>query len=284
MNVWTTQSTEDASSILVPNTTECSPPLSRASDSAMMGQRPSPQVAAVNSRNECDLGDFPPSAVPGQVAEDSRDQRSSPKPPGTAHDAFDATKECSTPNIVLFRKSPSYFANFTLSRFVVGSVEYSCGEQFFAAGNTRLFDDQVALRKIYVSNIPICTSSWVESYVGSMTTNGNASAKTFILLGTATKFSPKPDLSTLFGTSAFVPTIRQREIRLRSAAQICWVKPYKRCAAYSSTTRHCLMTRAAFRLAHLPGRLAQRFRLNVAGVGLGQSQPLRETKRIRLSV
>ena len=57
--------------------------------------------------------------------------------------------------MVLFWQAPSVFSQWTPSIFTVDGVEYSCGEQFFAAAKARLFGDQDTLRRIMRVSDPI---------------------------------------------------------------------------------------------------------------------------------
>ena len=63
-------------------------------------------------------------------------------------DAFDATREYSTPDMIFFWQPPSVFSQWTPSSFRVDGVSYSCAEQFFASEKARLFGDADALQRI----------------------------------------------------------------------------------------------------------------------------------------
>ena len=61
---------------------------------------------------------------------------------------FDATLEYCTHDIVLIWLFPSCFSLWTLPRFTVEGISYSCSEQFFAAKTSRFFKDHQILQHI----------------------------------------------------------------------------------------------------------------------------------------
>ena len=109
-------------------------------------------------------------------------------------DAFDATREYSTPDMIFFWQPPSVFSQWTPSSFRVDGVSYSCAEQFFASEKARLFGDADALQRILSVSDPSLHKRYGRAVRNFDPPVWEQERENIVVRGSYAKFSQNPAL------------------------------------------------------------------------------------------
>lgn len=117
-------------------------------------------------------------------------------------DAFDATREYSTLDMIFFWQPPSVFSQWTPSSFRVDGVSYSCAEQFFASEKARLFGDADALRRILSVSDPSLHKRYGRAVRNFDPSVWEQERKNIVVRGSYAKFSQTLPCDTAFSPLA----------------------------------------------------------------------------------